>query len=400
MHTNKSRIKKKLLDCIDIKRVVQIADELIAIESENPPGNEAAVARYIFDFFAGLGYRPEKQFCGDDRYNVIVRIDGDGNLNRTVMYSGHMDVVPAGAVCKWVTHPYNPVIRDGRLYGRGSSDMKGSIACAMYAAELLTKNKIRLDGCLLYVFDVDEEHSNSGLEKFLSNPVRADFVIVGEPTGLKIAVGHRGVMAFTVTVRGKSVHAAQADKGLNSIYCSAVLIERIQALNAELSHNEYPYLGKSSVNVTMIQGGTKVNTVPDRCVLRIDRRLVKGENRENCAAQMEMLLKKLSEDTGCRCDLEITTYCPCGLIDGNLPEVNIIKGAITEALGTPPVITGFEASCEAGMFIERLGIPAVAFGPGNISEAHNTNEYITLEQLEKGAKAYCAVIMDLLMDNG
>ncbi|MGB8455595.1 MAG: M20 family metallopeptidase [Anaerocolumna sp.] len=388
--------KRKLLSAVNKNQLWHIAEDLISLESEVVSGNEKYVAQYVFDFFQKLGLHPKKDFCSKERFNVVVEIPGSDDTHKRIMYIGHLDVVPAGVEEQWTSPPYIPEIRDGRMYGRGSCDMKGSIACSMYATELLIKNNIELKGSLLLVYDVDEENSNLGLKKYLKNCPNADFVIVGEPTNMQIALGHRGVMAFTVSIYGKSAHAAQPQQGNNAVYAVSFLIKLIQELNNKLAQNEEEYIGAGSIQVTKIEGGTKVNIIPDLCKIRIDRRLIKGENKNSCTAQLQDLLEQMEKVTGCKWDFEITTYCPPGKCEENLKEIQVIKNNIVELYTQKPVVKGFEASCEAGLITEALGIPAVIFGPGSIEQAHHIDEYITLDQLEKGISLYIGIFYDIL----
>ncbi len=388
--------KEELLSAINKNRLWQIAKDLISLKSDVISGNEKYAAQYVFDFFRDLGLHPIKDYCSKERFNVVVEIQGKEDMHRRIMYIGHLDVVPAGEEEQWFSPPYVPEIRDGNLYGRGACDMKGSIACSMYGAELLVKNKIELKGSLLLVYDIDEENTNVGLKKYLKNPLKADFAIVGEPTDMQIALGHRGVMAFTVSIYGKSAHAARPQLGNNTVYAASFLIGLIQELDHRLGRKEEQYQGNGSIQVTKIEGGTKVNIVPDLCRLRIDRRLIKGENKNSCTVQLKDLLEEMEKCTGCKWDLEITTYCPPGKCKEDLKEIQVIKKNTIELYAEEPVIKGFEASCEAGFITEALKIPAVIFGPGSIEQAHQIDEYITLEQLEKGISLYTGFLYDIL----
>jgi len=388
---------KELYLQADQNRTAQLLKELVLRESEAPPGNEAAVGEHLFDFFKNLGYCPEKQYCDSRRFNLLVRIPGKGRNRKTFLYSGHMDVVPAGDYAGWASPPYAPEVRNGRLYGRGSCDMKGSIACMMHFCELLAKNKLVPEHDLLLFLDVDEEHHNLGMKEFLKHPAKADFAVIGEPTEMEIALGHRGVMAFSVTFFGKGAHASQPQNGINSILYAGRFFMEAEKLNREISKKTDPLLGAGSVGVTMINGGVKVNTIPERCTVQLDRRLTAGETKAGALHQIESLIGKMRRnDPSVRAEVEITTYCPPGRLPEDNPYLEALCEAVMENTGTKPGYTAFTASCEAGLLTQETGIPAVILGPGSIAQAHRTDEYIELSQLLLGAKIYASFFTRLL----
>lgn len=367
-------------------RVLQVTKDLVSLESDAMLGHEKAMGEYVFRFLETLGIEAHRQPCAPDRFNVIARIPGH-DRGRTLAYSAHLDVVPQGDAARWSSPPYQPQVRDGKLYGRGACDMKGSIACSLCAVEWLTRHGVRPANDVLLMYDVDEENANLGLKTYLEHPQSADFLLVGEPTGLRMAVGHRGVMAFTVTFHGKSVHAGQAEQGRNAIYAAADAMTEIRRLNETLSAQTQAYLGKPSIHVTQIQGGTKVNVIPDTATLRIDRRLIGGENVQSCTQQVRNALQPVCQRTGCDCDVQVTTYCPPGSSDATQPALQRIAALLTR-LGLDPTPKAFEASCEAGLLQERLKVPMVILGPGSIAQAHQIDEYIALEQLWDGLTLY------------
>lgn len=375
------------------KRLLEITQDLIRLESDSMQGHEETVGTYIDTFYRRLGIDSRKQICDGDRANIVVRIPGKSDKH-CIMYSGHIDTVPLGDAKLWKSAPLNPQVREDRLYGRGSCDMKGSIACTMYAAEYMQKHHLQPESSLLFVYDVDEENANLGLRQYLKTPDKADFVIVGEPTNLQPAVGHRGVMAFTVTIQGKSCHAGQAGLGKNAVYAAADVIDAVRELQRDLEKISQVYLGSPSIHVTQIQGGSKVNVVPDKAVLRIDRRLVFGEDERSCSRQLAQILEEVQGKSGCGCRMEVTTYCPPGKTDESLPALRFISRLLDEK-GIDSAPKTFGASCEAGMLQEKLGCPVVIWGPGSIEQAHEIDEFIELEQLYKGAELYIELFLHL-----
>lgn len=380
----------------DYQRLLTIAQDLIRFKSDSLYGNEKDIGDYIFHFFKVLGLNVQRQECISGRNNIIARIKGIDSSHCT-MYSGHIDTVPLGNLSDWHFSPLDPVVKNGRLYGRGACDMKGSIACTLFAVEYLHHHAIVPPHDLLFIYDVDEENENLGLKNYLKSPPSVDFILVGEPSGLRLNVGHRGVMAFTVTIHGKSAHAGQAALGRNAIYAAADVITSIQNLQKQLDQNFQEFVGRPSITVTQISGGEKVNVVPDQVKLRIDRRLIFGENCQTCTQQLTRLLKSSTEKLNCTFELEVTTYCPPGKTD---PDTVVFQqlALLLKCNGIDNTPAEFPASCEAGILQETCHAPMVIFGPGSIEQAHQVNEYITLEQLYKGAELYILIFAMLSYD--
>lgn len=382
---------------IDKGKIVNLVKALVDFESAAPPGNEYEIGMYLAECLQSLGMEVELQKAAEKRFNVIGRLKGSGKKPATLIYNGHIDVVPAGDEKLWTNPPYRCTQVGDRLYGRGTSDMKGSIGAALCAIEVLRRSQVRLEGDLLVALVVDEEVSNLGMKKLLAEGIKADYCLVGEPTNLEIAIGHRGVMAFKISVAGKSVHAAQAGQGINAIYHAAKIIDGVKRLNQEIGKRTHPLFGAATVTATTINGGIKVNVVPDHCEVMVDRRLVPGETKEQCIQEIEIMLEQLKrDDEEMNCTYEVTTFCPPGGISESEAIVSLLKKEITGTLGQKPVIKGFEATCEASLVMEGARIPTVIFGPGSIRQAHNIDEYIEIDQLVKATEIFANLYVDML----
>lgn len=368
------------------RRVEEITRDLIRLQSDSAPNYEDDVGEYIYGFYKKLGIKAEKQICRNKRNNIIARISGKDSSHCT-MYIGHMDTVPIEDAEFWTYEPLEAVTENKKMYGRGSCDMKGSIACAMYVTEYMKKHEICPACDLLFVYDVDEENTNLGLKEYLKNPNIADFIVVGEPTDMKLAIGHRGVMAFDIAVHGKSCHAGKTELGKNAIYGAAEVMQSVRKLHNKISKKNQEFTGNPSIQVTQISGGSKVNVIPNKAALQIDRRMIFGENRESCEIEMREILRAAAAKSGCRFELEITTYCPPGKTDIRNRQIRRISELLQQH-GISGEPEAFEASCEAGRLEEVLGVPTIIWGPGAIAQAHQIDEYIELEQLYKGAELF------------
>lgn len=397
MNKSKEELKSIIRKNICSERVAHLTKALVNLRSDAPPGNEYEASMYLYKAFKALGLEAELQKVAENRFNVIARLKGSGVKQTILLYSGHIDVVPAGNGSLWDTPPFSCTQKGKKLYGRGTSDMKGSIASVLHVLEAIKASQVKLDGDLLIALDVDEEVTNLGMKKILKQGLAADYCIVGEPTNLEIALGHRGVMAIKINVLGRAAHAAQPGQGANAIYKAKEIIDEILTLERRMEETPPNFLGLPTITVTMINGGIKTNVVPDCCEIIVDRRLVPGETKQNCRLQIEQMLEKLKEkDKNFRYSYEITTYCPPALINEDEKIVRVLTKNVAEVLGKAPLLKGFEATCEASLIMEYAQIPTVIFGPGRIEEAHTINEYIEIEQLQKAAEIYASCFVDLL----
>lgn len=375
---------------------VSLAQELIRLRSESPPGEEQAVAEYLGRILADAGLEVRLDMVEPGRPNVLA-ILRSGETGPHLMFQGHTDVVPAGDSGNWRFPPYAGIIHEGRLYGRGAADMKGGIAAMVSAALRLAHDKTLRRGQLLLSFVIDEEICNRGVKHFIAAGIKPDWTVVGEPTGLDICAGHRGVQALRVKVTGRSVHAAQADTGVNALDKALTLLEKTQALRNQLRQRIAPLLGMADLNLTTMHAGQRVNVVPDECEMMFDRRLVPGENRSSVEQEFNCLLTSLAAtDSTFQASLESTTYCPPLGVNLDSPLLRALVTAAAKLTGHKPPVRAFEACCEASLLAEATGTDSVIFGPGSIALAHNIDEYIEIAQLQTAADIYYELALLLL----
>jgi succinyl-diaminopimelate desuccinylase len=380
---------------VDEGALVSLTKELIHLKSEAPPGEEGRVGAFIASYLENYGYHVTLQEAAKDRFNVLAV--SEECPGPRLLLGGHLDVVPAGDETKWKSPPYDPKVRDGKLYGRGAADMKGAIACMMYAARLIKEQHIPLAGQLQFLFDVDEENKNAGLFRYMKEPMDSDAVVVGEATELKAATCHRGVMAVTCMVSGRSAHASKPGQGKNAITRAAVLMERIRQLNDRLAEAPASSCGHGSIEITMISGGNKVNVIPDVCSFSMDRRVSFGETREECLAQLADCAREVRREIpDFECEFQVTAFSPPHEVEPDHPFVLAAQNAaesITKEANPP---CAFPATCEAGYFAEHLKCPVVILGPGSIREAYTVDEFVEVSQLTACARIYMALILNQL----
>ncbi|MEI6157470.1 MAG: M20 family metallopeptidase [Atribacterota bacterium] len=314
--------------------------------------------------------------------------------------NGHFDTVPVGT--GWTVPPLGGQGLENRLYGRGACDMKGAVAAMMYAAKMVSHFSPSLYGKLKLVFVVDEEQDNLGIRKWIEGWNREQepvhFAVVGEPTGLNISLGHRGVAAFRVTVRGKSCHAGIAERGQNAITLASEIIRMIQEKNATFGEYEDPDIGKPAFSVGKIQGGTSPNVVPELCSFEIDVRTVPGlplNKMESILRELiELVLSTQKRPASFNIEQSIPHLLPVK-IPRDLPEIDILSRSISDIPGEMPIFAPFPASCEA-TFLDGVDIPTVIFGPGRIEEAHGANEFVSITQIVAASRIYSLLALRFL----
>ncbi|CAP42075.1 acetylornithine deacetylase [Bordetella petrii] len=310
----------------------------------------------------------------------------DGGEQGGIVLSGHTDVVPVDGQA-WSTDPFVLSEADGRLYGRGSCDMKGFIAAALaLVPEYLAmprKKPIHL------AFSYDEEVGCVGapvmLAELRERGIRPDGCVVGEPTGMQVVVAHKGINLFRCCVQGKAAHSSLTPRGCNAIEYAARLICRIRELadtfKARGPYDEFYDVPYSTMTTNLIQGGIAVNTIPERCEFSYEFRNLPGMPADEIQAQVERYVQETllpamrAEFDGARIDIQSGASAP-GLDASEEAAITQLARALTDDRATRKVAYG----TEAGLF-QGLGVPTVVCGPGHIEQAHKPDEYVALDQL-------------------
>lgn len=366
--------------------------DLVALPSVNPMGRaiagphlfEERVSAYVENFHETLGVPHLRQHIAPQRDNVVAWYDGP-NPKTVIVLEVHQDTVPTDNM---TIDPFGAVIEGGRLYGRGACDVKAGMAAMLHAFATLVRERAALPARVVMACTVDEEHTFLGVQELVKSgwlrepglPVQA---IVAEPTGLNIVDAHKGVVRWHLETTGRSCHSSRPDRGDNAVYRMARVLPLIDEFNQSLATQVHPRLGPATISVGLIGGGTSVNTVPDRCRIDLDRRLLPGEvPLEACRALEAFLRARLGDAfpfTSSPPDLQMTAL-------GNELSADLTRGlgeSINALVGTHAVHAvpyGTDASTFA-----LHGIPAVVFGPGDIAQAHTKDEWVDLAEVEKAS---------------
>ena len=375
---------------------VQILERLIGFPTVSRDSNLALI-EYVRDYLASCGVGA-KLYCDAsgrkaNLYAVIGPRDRGG-----VLLSGHTDVVPVDGQ-KWTSDPFHLVERGGRLFARGAADMKGFIACALRAARLATERELHIP--LQLALSYDEEIGCVGVRSLIDDMAtwahRPQFCIVGEPTLLRPAVGHKGKTALAAVCRGHAAHSASPGRGVNAIYMAADLIDKIRERQSDIEAHgvrddgyEVPY---TTLHVGVVHGGTVLNIVPSKCDLEFEIRNLPEDDASQIVAGMRADAAAIArsvqrDDVDVGIDVEVTNEYP-PLDTPPDAEVVALVAALTGE--HERIKVGFGS--EGGLFSERLGIPSVVCGPGSIDQAHKPDEFIDRDQLDR-----CDAMMDALLD--
>ena len=360
----------------------KLLSELIALPSVNPAflpaadplAGEQRVADFLATIAARAGLSIEFQNILPGRSNLIARLTPTGKIQQRLLLAPHLDTVPAAA------SQFTPRKKNGRLFGRGACDTKGSVAAMLTALCELANSKSRPQTTeIIFAGLVDEENAQAGSRALVAGGMKADLAIVGEPTQLKIVTAHKGSLWLKLETRGKSAHGARPDLGRNAVHAMARIVDALETdYAAQLRRRRHPLLGHATVNVGMIHGGTQPNIVPDACSITLDRRTLPGETEAGVRREITALLarKKLPAR------FSRAKLLPALPLETNT-SLPLVRQFMRCAGQTRPA--GVDYFCDASV-LANGGIPGVVFGPGDIAQAHTTDEWISLASLQRATK--------------
>jgi acetylornithine deacetylase len=375
-----------------------LLSELVAIPSVNPMGRplsgaeflETRLTDYLEGRFRDLGVPCRRQPVAPSRDNLLAWYEAPES-RRTVLFDAHQDTVPADGM---TIPPFVPEIREGRLFGRGSCDVKGSLAAMLAAFSRLVREKPAGSSSVLLACTVDEEFTHTGSSRLAATDHGAELAIVAEPTLLNLVHCHKGALRWKIRTRGLACHSSTPHLGVNAIYRMGRVLEALESFAGSLSRmTPDPILGPPSLSVGRIEGGLSVNVVPDQCAIEIDRRLLPGEEATRCLAQVEQLLiDHLGSLEGIELDQPWVNLPP--LAPRAEPWLEPLGDAVAAATGRRPDVRGVPFGTDAGP-LGAAGLPCVVFGPGDIAQAHTHDEWIDLEQVQLAAEAYYQIAVEL-----
>ncbi|MEC5127423.1 M20 family metallopeptidase [Verrucomicrobiales bacterium BCK34] len=362
-------------------RIIDTLSDLVRINSINPewggPG-EGGVVKYLADYFSSCGIEFHEDEVLPGRSNLLARIPGR-NSGKAILLEAHMDVVSVDGM---TIPPFDPVVEDGKLYGRGSCDTKAGLATMMEALRALHESGEQPPCDVWLAAVVDEEHAFKGvlaaIEWFDKRGVNLDCAVVAEPTCLGLVTTNKGVLRWRIETTGVAAHSSKPHLGDNAISTMAKLINQLDAFHQTLEGKSHPLVGPATCNIGTIRGGDQVNFVPDKCVINLDRRMLPGENADEILDSYRSLLGSFPE--------EKVKILPADLSDEAMETDSgsaVVRAASRQlqSMGLDGSVQGVPFGCDATK-LSRAGIPSIIFGPGSIDQAHAAVEWVDVKEVE------------------
>lgn len=370
---------------------IKLLKDLIRIPSVNPSieesNGEEAIADYIAEWFRkAKRFHVIEQTVEKNRFNVIAVLHGRGK-GRSLMLNGHMDTVGTSYMH---VNPFRPISKHGRIYGRGSCDMKGSLAAMMSATLTLANLAEPLEGDVIFTGVVDEEQGSKGTSRLIER-FRSDAAIVGEPTDLDLAVAHVGLAWLEIETVGKEAHGSVPERGCDAIEKMSLLVSRLETLRKQHKFKKYPLVGIPKIHTSTVHGGTDWSTVSGYCVLRLERRLIPGEGPEDAVRESRQLIRHASRsDKDFRARIRLVRHADSLEVGADQPHVRLLLEEAQRIVGRSKII-GVPYWTDAAILMNRAKIPSCLFGPGDIKFAHSKDENIKLADVMRAARIYAAM---------
>jgi acetylornithine deacetylase len=422
-----SYIRERTDDLVDlVRRMVGFNTVSVDLSpgSEHRENEEGGLQEFLADRLAGLGasidqFEPDAGALRDHpmmppwhhwkgRPITVATLRGAGG-GRSLIVNGHIDVVSPGDLGRWTSPPFEADLRDGRIYGRGAVDMKGGIAAAIFALEALVANGVGLAGDVIVQTVPDEETCAMGTVAVIERGYRADAGLVPEPTRLQLWIATRGLLHGSVVVPGRSAHAEMNQPswrdggGVNAIDHSVSVLQAFQELSADWAVREtkaHPLLGRPCVQPTIIHGGAFISNVPENCRIDINATYLPGDADEDGYGAVPRSEIVRAVERVAAGDEWLTenppawtwaTDYPPSEIDPDEAIIAATRDAVAE-LGVQADMEGIDTTYDGALLTRLAGVPSPAFGPGDLGRAHAPDEWVGVDELALGARAYARTI--------
>ena len=364
--------------------------DLVAINSVNPQleeggKGEAAIGDYIYHKLQSFGFESSIEPIAPGRVNVIGRWKGQGN-GKSLIINAHMDTVGVNGM----SEPFSPKIVEGKLFGRGAYDMKGSIAAMLGMAKAIAKNQTDLSGDLILTFVADEEYESVGTQQLLRN-VKADACIVTEPTDLQICLGHRGFGVYEITTEGKIAHGGQHHIGIDANLHMGLVLNELNTLSKVLTRKKHPLCGEASLHVPLIKGGQSLFIYSGKCTVQVERRTIPGEEEKEVYHEIDKILNRLSSsDPNFKASMKQLIWRNPYEISN---DADIVKSLRQQMKGSNPTDFIGHTWWEDSALFAKAGVETVIIGPkgGGI---HEPIEWVDLESV----CALASILYDTTLD--
>jgi acetylornithine deacetylase len=377
-----------------VDKALELLKQLIAVDSINPslvPGaaGEAAVARTIAEAMRGMGLTVETQEVAPGRPNVVGTLNGRV-AGRSLMFCGHIDTVGVSGM----KAPFDPVERGGRIYGRGSQDMKSGVAAMIDVARVIAESGGLAAGKLVIACVVDEEHASIGADALVTR-WRADAAVVTEPTDLQVAIAHKGFEWVEIETEGVAAHGSRPREGRDAIRLMGRVLNGLDLLDRQLqSRASHALLGTASLHASLIEGGRELSSYPDRCHLQMERRTIPGERPGAAGREVEELLTRLrSDDPDFRAASKVMfARSPYEIAADHELPLSMLRALRTPAPLHPPAPIGMSFWTDAAV-LGDAGIPSILYGPTGAG-LHSVEEWVDAKSVTTCRDALVSLALD------
>lgn len=388
---------------VDTDGLVEFTRQLVRIRSVNDPEagtTEADAAHAVAELMRSWDWDPVVEEVAPGRLNVIAALSG-GEPGRTLLFEGHTDVVTEGDVREWSVDPFGAEIEDGKLYGRGSADMKGGLAAMLFATRAI-ESAGTFPGTIVLAALCDEEEMMIGAKHFSASDLAStvDGAFVCEPEADEVCISQKGAIRIRVEATGKMAHGAMPHQGKNPILGLMRLQEQLASLEASLQskHGSHPDLGLPYVTPTTIRAGSiaQMNVIPRDAVMTLDLRTVPGMDHAELLSHIEDLAGPVMSETGVHLEFEVLDNRPPTEVSPDHPVVQAIVAGHREVVGQDPPFGGVPGTTDGTILWRDAGIPVVVYGPGGKWIAHQADEYVEVDDLVTKARVYVAAALTFL----
>lgn len=391
------------MDCRN--RTKELLQDLIRAQSPNPPGDVSACVELISGVLGKENIPFEIEEPKPGKRSIIAELvgrSGNSRSGKTLLFNGHLDTVPPNR--DWNGDPYDPICESGYIHGLGSVDMKAGIVAGLMALLSIKHAGSLHRGRILYTAVADEEfHGEFGTKYLISKGLSADWGICCEPTDLQLQLGNRGLVMVDVAVHGKSCHAGRPGLGINAIHIAGKIIDAVDSIVSDRFPHEAFEIPTGSTSVVAVNGGARLNIVPDRCSLYIDKRLMPGETGEDAVEELARLIEKatgirpaVGEHQSSSIAMHPEIWHEPFWTSEESPVVISAKRCFERIQGRPPIISGKAAGTDASHLVSLARIPSVIFGPGDFRLSHTSGEKVKLADVLVATRIYEAISVDLL----
>lgn len=403
---NDNRIQRAL-DHLDEEALLAFLVAFVRERSVYDPqdgATEAAAAQLVFDLLTAWGWSPLWEEVGPGRPNVSASLPGT-LPGPTILLEGHSDVVTEGDRAEWTFDPFGAAIVDGRLYGRGSADMKAGVAAALFAVRAIQRSGVNFSGVIRLAVVADEEGLMTGIKDFVGRGHADDIsaALVCEPEGGRVCIAQKGALRVAVTARGRMAHGAMPESGSNPIAAIAEFLSRVRWLERELQEElgEHPYLGKVYLTPTVVAGGSRpqLNVIPATSTACLDIRTTPDCDQQRLLARLRDTAGGVIQDgDGCTISLEVLDDRPATETDPEHPLVLAVIDAHRAQHGTPPQLGGVPGATDGTILWRDRGVPIVTYGPGDVTIPHQVDEFVRVQEVVDCARVYIRALLSLLPD--